>query len=449
MTEGGQRHPSPPRLTTHDYLLKMRYTTWSKFIPGLADQVNLQALLDQLSDFLLQSGFNGMPAWWGEPGDEGDARNLADLQDAILRALMESGQLTPEMLRFLRNGTTGNEERDAAAPRDLAELLDRIVERLVDEGYLKLSDASGRSVPPDQLPGGEERAAARTVHFDLREKGADFLGYRTLRDLLGAIGKSAVGAHETPHLATSVESDAASKPWEFGDVMNLDVPATLLSAIGKHGLGVPIPLEYGDLQVTQSEYRSSAATVLMLDCSHSMILYGEDRFTPAKKVALALSHLIRTHFPGDTVKVVLFHDGAEEVPVAALANVQVGPWHTNTAGGLRLARRILAGQKKDMKQIVMITDGKPSAPTLPDGQVYLNPMGLDPRILRETFAEVAACRRSNIMINTFMLARERQLVDFVMQVSRICRGKAWFASPMTLGEAILMDFLKGKTRRVA
>ncbi len=312
-----------------------------------------------------------------------------------------------------------------------------------------MRDATGRSLPADQLPGGEARAAARTVQFDLREKGADFLGYRTLRDLLGAIGKSAIGAHETPHLATSVESDAASKPWEFGDVLNLDVSTTLLNAIDRHGLGVPIPLDYDDLMVTQSEYRSSAATVLMLDCSHSMILYGEDRFTPAKKVALALSHLIRTQFPGDTVRVVLFHDGAEEVPVAGLANVQVGPWHTNTAGGLRLARRILAGQKKDMKQIVMITDGKPSALTLPDGQVYLNPMGLDPRILKATFAEVAACRRSNIMINTFMLARERQLVDFVMQVSKICRGKAWFASPMTLGQYILMDFLKGKTKRVA
>jgi Ca-activated chloride channel family protein len=353
------------------------------------------------------------------------------------------------MLRFLRNGTTGDVERDVELQGEIADLLDRIVQRLVDEGYLDLKDAAGRSLPADQIPGGEARAAARTVQFDLREKGADFLGYRTLRDLLGAIGKSAVGAHETPHLATSVESDAASKPWEFGDVLNLDVPATLLKAIDRHGLGVPIPLDYRDLMVTQSEYRSSAATVLMLDCSHSMILYGEDRFTPAKKVALALSHLIRTRFPGDTVRVVLFHDGAEEVPVAALANVQVGPWHTNTAGGLRLARRILASQKKDMKQVVMITDGKPSALTLPDGQVYVNPMGLDPRILRATFAEVAACRRSHIMINTFMLARERQLVEFVMQVSRICRGKAWFASPMTLGQAILMDFLKGKTTKRA
>ncbi|MES1259388.1 MAG: VWA domain-containing protein, partial [Gemmatimonadota bacterium] len=330
----------------------------------------------------------------------------------------------------------------------MAEMLDRIVQRLVDEGYLKLGTAQQASLP-DQTATGQERAAARTVQFDLTEKGADFLGYKTLKELLGALGKSAVGAHETSHLATSNEAEAASRPYEFGDVMNLDVSATLTSAIARHGLKVPIDLDYKDLMVVQSEYRSSAATVLMLDCSHSMILYGEDRFTPAKKVALALTHLIRTQFPGDSIRVVLFHDTAEEIPVAALANVKVGPYHTNTAEGLALARRILASQRKDMKQIIMITDGKPSALTLPNGKIYVNSGGLDPRIVKATFSEVAACRRGNIMINTFMLARDHQLVEFVKQVSRICHGKAYFANPMTLGQFLLMDFLKGKTRRVA
>jgi Ca-activated chloride channel family protein len=426
----------------------MRSKTYTKHLAGLADQLNLQALLDQLGDFLLQSGFNGMPAWWGGPNDGESDRTLDNLREAILQALMDSGQLTPEMLRLLTDGTTGDTERDAEVQRDLAQLLDQIVQRLVDEGYLNLTDQAGKTIPPDQLPGGEARAAARTVHFDLKEKGADFLGYKTLRELLGAIGRSAIGAHETPALSTSVESESASKPYEFGDVMNLDAAATLTSAISRHGLGVPIDLDWKDLMVTQSEYRSTAATVLMLDCSHSMILYGEDRFTPAKKVALALTHLIRTQFPGDVIKVVLFHDSAEEIPLGALANVQVGPYHTNTAGGLALARRILGGQKSEMKQIVMITDGKPSALTLPDGQIYVNSMGLDPTILKATFAEVAACRRSNIMINTFMLARDPYLVDFVKQVSRICRGKAYFADPMTLGQFLLMDFLKGKSRRV-
>ncbi len=425
----------------------MRYTTYARYLEGLAGQINLQGLLDQLGDFLLQSGFNGVP-WWGDPDDADDGRTVEDLRAAILRALMESGQLTPEMLQLLTAGTTGDEERDAAVSRDLADLLDRVVARLVDEGYL--------SIPTGQSPAGPgtirdargtARDAARTVRFDVAEKGADFLGYRSLKALLGALGRSAVGAHDTSDLSTGIEAEAASRPFEFGDVLNLDVAATLTSAISRHGLTFPLELDHRDLMVTQSAYRSSAATVLMLDCSHSMILYGEDRFTPAKRVALALTHLIRTHFPGDSIRVVLFHDGAEEIPLGALANVQVGPYHTNTAGGLALARRILASQRQDMQQIIMITDGKPTALTMPDGRVYINSAGLDPVILEATYREVSACRRSGIMINTFMLARDAQLVEFVKQVSRICRGKAYFANPMTLGEFLLMDFLKGKTTR--
>jgi Ca-activated chloride channel family protein len=338
------------------------------------------------------------------------------LREAILDALMKSGQLTPEMVRYLRGDSTGDQARDEAIERELSNLLDQIVQRLMDEGFLKAGEPpqvpSGYSAVVG--PGGEARAAARQVQFDLTAKGLDFLGYRTLKNLLGSIGKASIGAHETPHLATGIETEGSSKPYEFGDTLNLDVPATLASAIARNGLGVPIDLDYRDLMVHQSEYRSSAATVLMLDCSHSMILYGEDRFTPAKKVALALTHLIRTQFPGDSLRVVLFHDSAEEIPLATLAAAQVGPYHTNTAEGLKLARRLLLAQKKDMRQIIMITDGKPSAMTMPNGRVYFNSMGLDPQILKATFHEVAACRRAGIMINTFMLARDRALVEFVM-----------------------------------
>jgi Ca-activated chloride channel family protein len=287
------------------------------------------------------------------------------------------------------------------------------------------------------------------VEFSLTGKGIDFLGYRTLRHLLGAMGKSSFGSHETPHLATGVEAEAASRPYEFGDTLNLDIPATLKSALAREGLREDgtLPLEYGDLHVHQAEYRSSCATVLMVDISHSMILYGEDRFTPAKKVALALTHLIRTQFPGDTLKVVLFGDNAEEIPISRLAHAQVGPFHTNTAAGLKLARRLLLAQNKDMRQIVMITDGKPSAVTLPDGRVYKNSMGLDHFVLSETFQEVGACRKSGILINTFMLARDPALVAFVNRVSQVARGKAYFTSTMTLGQYIMRDFLRRKTRR--
>ena len=427
----------------------MRFTTYSKFIPGLAEAVNLQALLDQLGDFLLQSGFAGGERWWGGE-DQGD-RSLESLRDAILRTLVNSGQLTPEMLRFLRGESSGDPAQDQEVERQVAELLDQIIRRLTEEGYLNLAEAPQMPAGYSAVfgPEGQARSAAKQVQFSLTEKGADFLGYKTLKALLGTVGKSSAGAHDTPHLATSIESEAASKPYEYGDVLNLDVPATLGRALAREGLTVPLNLEYDDLMVHQSEYRSSAATVLMLDCSHSMILYGEDRFTPAKRVALALTHLIRTQFPGDAIRCVLFHDSAEEIPLAALPQVQVGPYHTNTAEGFKLARRLLLAQKKDMRQIIMITDGKPSAMTLPDGQVYVNSMGLDPRILQETYREVAQCRRAGIMINTFMLARERSLVEFVKRVSEICRGKAYFTTTMTLGQFILMDFMKRKTRRVS
>ena len=246
--------------------------------------------------------------------------------------------------------------------------------------------------------------------------------------------------------ATGVEADAWSKQYEFGDTMNLDVSETLKRALTHSELGRDtLDLEWDDLMVRQTEYRSSCATVLMLDTSHSMILYGEDRFTPAKKVALALTHLIATQYPGDSIRVLLFHDSAEEIPLGALAQAQVGPYHTNTAEGLKLARRLLLAQRKDMRQIIMITDGKPSALTLATGQIYKNSAGLDAYVIAETLREVAACRRAGIVINTFMLARDRALVEFVKRVAEISRGKAYFTNTMTLGQFILMDFLRRKT----
>src|SRR3954462_7398448 len=432
----------------------MRFTRYGKYTGNLADALNLQSLLDQLSDFLLQSGFAGGPhqhPYWGEFGGEDDDRSLDTLKDALLRALLESGMLTPEMVAEMR----GDGEPSEEIRQQIAELLDRLIERMVEEGYLNVN-------APPQMPGGYEemkdgpgkfddaREAARQVEFSLTGKGIDFLGWRTLRHLLSAMGKSSFGSHDTPHLATGVEAEAASRPYDFGNVMNLDIPATLKSALAREGLPEDgtIPLDYGDLHVHQAEYRSSCATVLMLDTSHSMILYGEDRFTPAKKVALALTHLIRTQFPGDTLKVVLFGDEASEIPLSQIGSAQVGPYHTNTAGGLKLARRLLLAQNKDMRQIVMITDGKPSAMTMPDGRIYKNSMGLDASVIAQTLKEVALCRRSGVMINTFMLARDRALVEFVKRVSEISRGKAYFTNTMTLGQFILMDFLRRKTKTV-
>jgi Ca-activated chloride channel family protein len=425
----------------------MRSHTYSKFSPEMADAVDLQSLLGKLADFLLQSGFAGGQQFdpWGDFNDEND-RSLEALKQAILDALIESGQFTPELLEALRgDGSEDSEEK-------LAKLLDDLVQRLAAEGYLNV-DAPPQVPAGHQSvtgPGGLAHAASKSVQFNLTDKAIDFLGYKSLRSILGSLGKSSFGSHDTPYLATGIEADGWSKPYEFGDVLNLDVNATLLNSLARTGsLEVPLDLDYGDLMVRQSEYRSSCATVLMLDTSHSMILYGEDRFTPAKKVALALTHLIRTQFPGDTLRVVLFHDSAEEIPLAMLPQAQVGPYHTNTAEGLKLARRILMAQKKDMRQIVMITDGKPSALTMPNGMVYKNSMGLDYTVVSETLKEVANCRRAGIMINTFMLARDRALIEFVKKVSEISRGKAYFTNTMTLGQFILMDFLRKKTRKVS
>lgn len=429
----------------------MRFTNYTRYSGSRADALNIESLLEHLSDFLLQSGFAGgnhSHPYWGEFGDED--RSMDALRDALLQALIESGQLTREMIAELRGEGEGDEE----VRRRIAELLDQLIQRMVDEGYLNIDQAP-------QMPGGhtelarneghidEARSAAQGVEFNLTHKGIDFLGYRTLRQLLGAMGRSSFGSHETPHLSTGVEAEAASRQYRFGDTLNLDIPRTLSSALAREGLSDDgtLALDYEDLYVHQAEYRSSCATVLLLDTSHSMILYGEDRFTPAKRVALALTHLIRTQFPGDSLKVVLFGDRAEEIPLSHMAHAKVGPFHTNTAEGLKVARRLLLAQNKEMRQIIMITDGKPSALTLPDGRVYKNPMGLDRRVLSETFKEVAACRKSGILINTFMLARDPYLVAFVDRVSQIARGKAYYTSTMTLGQYVMRDFLRRRTKQ--
>jgi len=428
----------------------MRFTTYSKYKGRWLDALNLESLLEYLSDFLMDGGFAGGPhyhPYWGWSGDD-EVNSTDALKKALLEALLESGQLTPEMIDELRGEGQGDEH----VRQQIAELLDDLVQRMVDEGFINLETGN------PQIPGAtydvtgqgqidEAKQAAQQVQFNLTQKGMDFLGYRSLKGLLSALGKSSAGSHDTPHLATGVEAEAASKPYEFGDTMNLDIPATLKNAIEREGLKVPLDLDYGDLMVHQSEYRSSCATVLLLDISHSMVLYGEDRFAPAKRVALAMSHMIRTQFPGDTLRVVTFGDRAEEIPLSQLAKAQVGPYHTNTAEGIEISRRILNAQKKDMRQIIMITDGKPSAITLPDGRVYTNSGGLDPMILKRTFQEVSACRKAGILINTFMLANDPYLIQFVQKVSEIARGKAYFTSTMTLGQYIMMDFLRNKRRR--
>jgi Ca-activated chloride channel family protein len=432
---------------------------YSKFQGFDVFGINLGELMDSMSDALLDSGYDD-DYYWTRQRKTTDT-SLDALRRALLQALMDQGLVNENQIREMLAQNEGKFRGSL-----LEELLNQLIERLVEEGYLTLHEeqpqrAEQRRGSPRQ---GEmfPEPLPRDVRFEVTEKGLDFLGYKTLRNLLGSFGKSAAGRHDTVYLSTGVEAAAASKRYEFGDTINLDVNTTLLSAIQREGLKVPLNLEYRDLYVHQCDYQSSCATVVMLDCSHSMILYGEDRFTPAKKVALAMSHLIRTQYPGDSLKVVLFHDGAEELPLAKLATTQVGPYHTNTAEGLRLARRLLQAQRKEMKQIVMVTDGKPTACFVqtslgagskrtgksPARRLYKNSMGGDPLVMSETFKEVQACRKAGIMINTFMLASDYYLVDFVKQMSAMTNGKAYFANPGNLSQFVLIDFLRRRTRRV-
>ena len=436
--------------------MKYRY---SKFTGDDLDEIDLEELLSKLSDLLLGSGFESP---YGFPYDDDDqpGHSKQSLHDAIMEAILNGGMLSDETLERL----LGKDWRDAEdAEQRLDELIDKIIEKLQSQGYLSGPPDLEREREEREGRGGGGMGNAEQYRFEITDKSLDFLGYRALRDLLGSLGKSSLGRHDTREMATGIEASGASKRYEFGDTMNLDASATIMNAVLRRRAGAGgqrseagnqgpqtsgIEVDYEDLMVAQGEYQSSCATVLMLDCSHSMILYGEDRFTPAKRVALALANLIRLQYPGDALKVVLFHDSAEEIPLGQLARVRVGPYYTNTREGLRLARRILERQQKDMRQIVMITDGKPSALTRADGRVYRNAFGLDPYIVSETFAEVAACRKAGILINTFMLARDYDLVSFVRKVAEICHGKAYFTTPRTLGRYVLMDYMDKKTRTI-
>jgi len=410
--------------------IKVNYSRYS----GEDFGISAEDLLQALSDFLLESGFNTQYM----PFSEWNEHTLEDLKKAIQQALERGDLFSDQQMQEMM------ERLQQLSPEQMQKLLDNLAQKMIDEGQISV-EPPGNQQP--SAPGMGNGPDSR-VRFEVTDKSLDFLGFKTLKDLLGSLGKSSFGRHDTRDLATGIEASGSSKAYEFGDTMNLDISETLFHAIKREGAKVPLEMEYSDLHVHQCEYQSSCATVLMLDCSHSMILYGEDRFTPAKKVALALAHLIRTQYPSDSLRCVLFHDTAEELDISQLARVQVGPYYTNTRDGLILAQRLLAREKKDMRQIVMITDGKPSCLTLEDGRMYKNAFGLDPLVISRTLEEVNRCKKQGIIINTFMLASDYGLVNFVQKVTELCRGKAYFTTPYTLGQYLLMDYMNRKTRTI-
>lgn len=269
-----------------------------------------------------------------------------------------------------------------------------------------------------------------------------------LDEIFGGLAKSMSGSHSVATAGQGTERLTETRPYQFGDdPMSIDSSRSLQNAMRHNDPADAIRIAEEDLEVFETEHASSCATVCMIDISHSMILYGEDRITPAKKVALALTELILTKYPKDSIDVLLFGDEATEVPISQIPYVEVGPYHTNTKAGLQLAQRILRRRKHSNKQIFMITDGKPSALT-EGGKLYTNSFGLDMRIVNRTLEEADKCRRANIPITTFMLATDPMLVNFVEQLSKINRGRAFYSSPDRLGEYILADYIRNRRKFV-
>ncbi len=312
----------------------MKYIRYSKYAPDAADDVDMQDLMSKLSDFFLQSGFESQYGVYELDMERSREQYMEALREAILRALQEGDLIPPEMMQQLMQNP------DISQNQELRDLIEQLIQRMEEEGYITQQQSARVSPPPSETPGGQigRDQPKMEARFEITDKALDFLGFKTLKDLLASLGKSSFGRHDTRDLATGVESGGVSKQYEFGDTLNMDISGTLFNAVQRNGAGIPIELDYPDLMVHQCEYQSSCATVLMLDCSHSMILYGEDRFTPAKRVALALSHLIRTQYPGDSLHCVLFHDSAEEIPhrkVSARPSGAVLHEHARRACGSR------------------------------------------------------------------------------------------------------------------
>lgn len=280
----------------------------------------------------------------------------------------------------------------------------------------------------------------------LTKRGERSIRRQSLELIFGGLKRGPAGEHRAPQTGRGGERLSETRPYRFGDnLADLDHPGTLKNAL-RRGLD-DISITEDDFEVFESEHLTSAATVLLLDVSHSMVLYGEDRMTPAKTVALALAELILTKYPKDSLDVVLFGDDAEVVRLEDLPYVGAGPYHTNTKAGLRAAQQILRRKKHPHKQIFMITDGKPSC-MWEEGRLYKNPFGLDEKIVNRTLDEATLCRRRGITITTFMVAEDPWLVNFVEDLTRINRGRAYYTGLDDLGGFVFQDFVRNRKRRV-
>jgi uncharacterized protein with von Willebrand factor type A (vWA) domain len=283
--------------------------------------------------------------------------------------------------------------------------------------------------------------------FQVTPKGERRIRQDSLNEIFSALQAGGSGDHRTPVAGKGGERLSETRPYQFGDnLSDLDPLKSMSNAVKNHGIE-ELKVTEEDLEVFEQEHLSACATVLMVDVSHSMILYGEDRITPAKKIALALTQLIQTRYPKDTLDVVLFGDDAAQVPLRDMLKIQAGPYHTNTKAGLQLAQRILNSRKGVNKQIFMVTDGKPSA-IREFGRLYKNPFGLDPKIVNKTLEEASYCRKKRITITTFMLATDGPLLDFVRKLTELNHGRIYETDPNNLGAYVFRDFVRNRRKRL-
>jgi Ca-activated chloride channel family protein len=301
------------------------------------------------------------------------------------------------------------------------------IEDLKNKGYLKEEPANG--------------------DFSITAKSEQMIRQKSLEEIFGKLKKAEKGDHRTPKTGQGDETTADLRPYQFGDLMEqIDFTESIRSAQINHGID-QFRMDEQDLHIRETAHKTQTSTVLMIDISHSMILYGEDRITPAKKVAMALSELITTRYPKDTLDIVVFGDDARPVEIKDLPYLQVGPYHTNTVAGLELAMDILRRRKNANKQIFMITDGKPTCLKIGD-RYYKNSFGFDRKIINRCLNLAATCRKLKIPITTFMIASDPYLQSFVREFSEMNKGKAFFAGLDNLGSFIFKDFEQGKSKRV-
>lgn len=301
---------------------------------------------------------------------------------------------------------------------------DDFYRRLIEEGFIEERD----NETPVLTPKGEKK---------IRQDSLD--------EIFSSLKKSPMGFHETSHMGKGVERLSETKEYQFGDSpSNIDFVRTISNAM-KHSKGDEINLTEDDFEVYQTEHLTSCATVLAIDISHSMVLYGEDRITPAKKVAMALIELILTRYPKDSLDVITFGDDAKAIDLEDIPYIQVGPFHTNTKEGLRLARQLLRKHRNKNRQIFMITDGKPSC-IWEEGRLYKNPFGLDRKIINQTLQEAAQCRKDNVVISTFMIADDPYLQRFVETLTQTNKGRAFYAGLNNLGQSIFVDYIRNRRK---